>query len=79
MVSFLGPDVAQVKYVPVIEISDSKKIPDGITLKTAGSGGSTEFTAEEVVVITQYLTDYCKAKGLDLGIRHDQAFLTGSN
>lgn len=65
MVSFIGPDVAQVAYKPVITIADSTKFDDGVSLKIAGSNGATELTADEVVSVYVYVRDFLKAKGLD--------------
>lgn len=85
MAELIGPDSALVTYRPVIEISDSKKNEDGVTLKTAGSFGSTEFTADEIVTIYTYLGDFLRMKGLDPDAEAaanrvlDQSFLTGTN
>lgn len=65
MVSFVGPDVAQVNYKPVITIEDSKKYDEGVTLKIAGSNGTSEFLLDEVVSIYVYVKDYLTAKGID--------------
>lgn len=65
MAQLTGPDSALVTYRPVIDISDSKKNEDAVTLKTAGSYGSTEFTADEIVTIYTYLGDFLRMKGVD--------------
>lgn len=64
MATLTGPEIAQVAYKPVIEISDSKKYDDGVTLKLAGTNGSTEFTPDEVVTIYQFLGEFLTMKGL---------------
>lgn len=65
MAELTGPDSALVTYRPVVQISDSKKNEDAITLKIAGSFGATEFTVEEIATVWEYLTDFLKLKGLD--------------
>lgn len=67
MASLTGPEVAQVNYKPVIEVSDSKKYDDGVTMKLAGSNGATEFTADELVTIYRYIGDFLTMKGLNTG------------
>jgi hypothetical protein len=85
MVSFQGPDVAQVTYKPVIDISDSKKFDDGVTLKVAGTNGSTEFAIDDVVTIYVYLKDYLQAKGINPELEAsanrllDKSFLSSAN
>lgn len=81
MPQITGPEIGQVTYKPVVEISDSRKNEDGVTLKIAGSNGNTEFVIDEVVTIYTILGEYLTMKGLDPALEAqanrilDQGFL----
>ena len=82
MTSFIGPDIAQTVYKPVVIVEDSKKFEDGIVFKTNGSNGSNEFTGDDLVTVYAYIRDYLKSKGLDPDVEAaanrflDQSYIT---
>lgn len=84
MASLTGPYIEQIVSKPVIEIADSKKFDEGVTLKINGSNGSGEFTVDEVVNIYSYIQDFLKMKGLDPSLESaanrllDQSYLGSS-
>lgn len=65
MTELIGPDSALVNYRPVVQIADSKKNDDAVTLKTAGAFGPSEFSIEEIATIWEYLGDFLTLKGLN--------------
>lgn len=81
MAALTGPDVQQITHKPVIEIADSKKFEDGISLKINGTNGTGEFTADDVVNIYVYIKDFLTMKGIDVELESaanrllDQSYL----
>lgn len=75
MAALTGPDSALVQYRPVIEIADSKKNDEAVTMKTAGSYGSAEFTIDEIATIHAYIGDFLTMKGVNPTLQRQAADL----
>lgn len=73
MAQIIGPYVSQVVEKPLIIVEDSRKNEDAISLKIAGSFGSTEFSTEDIAEIHKTLGDFLTMKGFNPSIESQAA------